>query len=195
MSVAMTANPSMAELAKGGTFPCAITSSASTSPAASSSSMVTGVSRVAWSSIAFSASSMFSMIPPWNVNWEQPPALHKQLASHEAAGPVVARVVEEDVARRLFNDTPLVQERYLVGNASCLEDILCDDDGCHVQVVSHVEQQVFEQFGAVWVQACGRLVEQEQAWLQCEGARHRQAGRFSAGKRRGVLAGAFCDTC
>src|SRR5450756_2500184 len=123
MSAARTANPSMAELAKGGTFPCAITSSASTSPAALSSGMVTGVSGVAWSSIAFSASLMFSIIPPWNVNWEQPPALHKQLAIHEAAGPVVARMGEEVVTRRLFYDTCLLY------TSDAADDLLCVDLG------------------------------------------------------------------
>src|SRR5450756_2632486 len=193
MSAARTANPSMAELAKGGTFPCAITSSASTSPAALSSGMVTGVSGVAWSSIAFSASSMFSIIPPWNVNWEQPPALHKQLAIHEAASEVCKRQGEEVVTRRLFYDTPLVQERHLVGDATGFKDVLRHDHSCHAQVVPHVQQQVLEQLGAVGVQAGRRLVEEEQAWLQSEGAGYRQACRFTAGKRRSVLAGALCD--
>src|SRR5450830_1175698 len=193
MSAARTANPSMAELAKGGTFPCAITSSASTSPAALSSGMVTGVSGVAWSSIAFSASLMFSIIPPWNVNWEQPPALHQQLARNETAGPVVARMAEEGVTRRLFYDTPLVQERHLVGDTAGFKDVLRHDDSCHTQVVPHVQQQVLEQLGAVGVQAGRRLVEQEQAWLQGKGACHRQACCFAAGKRRSVLAGALCD--
>src|SRR5450830_627283 len=193
MSAARTANPSMAELVKGGTFPCAITSSASTNPAALSSGMVTGVSGVAWSSIAFSASLMFSIIPPWNVNWEQPPALHKQLACHEAAGPVVARMAEKGVAWRLFYDTPLVQERHLVGDTAGFKDVLRHDDSCHTQVGPHVQQQVLEQLGAVGVQAGRRLVEEEQAWLQSEGAGYRQACRFTAGKRRSVLAGALCD--
>ena len=88
-----------------------------------------------------------------------------------------------------------MQERHLVGDATGFKDVLRHDDGCHAQIVPHVQQKVFEQLGAVGVQAGGWFVEEEQAWPQGEGARYRQTGRFPAGKRRGMLTGAIGDAC
>ena len=98
--------------------------------------------------------------------------LHKQLARNESAGPLIARMGEEVVTRRLFYDTPLVKERHLVGDATGFKDVLRHDNGGHAQVVPHVRQQVFEQLGSVGVQARGRFVEEEEAWLQSESTRY-----------------------
>ena len=108
--------------------------------------------------------------------------LHKQLARNESAGPLIARMGEEVVTRRLFYDTPLVKERHLVGDTTGLEDVLRHDNGGHAQVVPHVRLQVFEQLRAIGVQAGGWFVEEEEAWLKGQGACHRETGCLPAGK-------------